>query len=222
MGVTGPTVLHSFTCRTDGGYPYAGLIRDSAGNLYGTTEVGGGDGTVFKNRRGGDGDRAAQFYQGERTGESPTQAYSGTRRAISTALPRRAAQHAMERCSSWTRPARRYCTVSPGGRTAAPHTQVWSKTRQAISTVGLRSVAPQPQANVNLVAEWCSKSLLDHPTNDRVHAPGCSQAQRRALPLGRPRPPAGAGSRKTKPAGPRFPGGVRWLPAECRSDGLAG
>jgi uncharacterized repeat protein (TIGR03803 family) len=37
------TVLHSFTGGADGGMPIAGVIRDSAGNLYGTTS-----GTVFK------------------------------------------------------------------------------------------------------------------------------------------------------------------------------
>jgi uncharacterized repeat protein (TIGR03803 family) len=45
------TVLHSFTASgSDGAYPKAGLIRDTAGNLYGTTESGGafGYGTVFK------------------------------------------------------------------------------------------------------------------------------------------------------------------------------
>ena len=44
------TVLHSFTGGADGGVPYAGLIRDAAGNLYGTTAWGGtsDDGTVFK------------------------------------------------------------------------------------------------------------------------------------------------------------------------------
>jgi uncharacterized repeat protein (TIGR03803 family) len=44
------TVLYSFTGGTDGGDPGAGLIRDPAGNLYGTTQVGGtaGFGTVFK------------------------------------------------------------------------------------------------------------------------------------------------------------------------------
>lgn len=35
------TVLHSFTGRTDGGWPFAGVIRDSTGNLYGTTYIGG-------------------------------------------------------------------------------------------------------------------------------------------------------------------------------------
>ena len=35
------TVLYSFTGGTDGGRPAAGVIRDSAGNLYGTTSQGG-------------------------------------------------------------------------------------------------------------------------------------------------------------------------------------
>lgn len=34
------TVLYSFK-GTDGAYPQAGVIRDSAGNLYGTTTSGG-------------------------------------------------------------------------------------------------------------------------------------------------------------------------------------
>jgi len=45
------TVLHSFaSSATDGGNPDAGPIRDSAGNLYGTTAHGGsfGNGTVFE------------------------------------------------------------------------------------------------------------------------------------------------------------------------------
>ena len=43
------TVLHSFNDK-DGSAPYAGLIFDGAGNLYGTTLMGGHyvDGTVFK------------------------------------------------------------------------------------------------------------------------------------------------------------------------------
>jgi uncharacterized repeat protein (TIGR03803 family) len=44
------TVLYAFTGGADGGAPYAGLIRDSAGNLYGTTSLGGtsGAGVVYK------------------------------------------------------------------------------------------------------------------------------------------------------------------------------
>ena len=44
------TILYSFTGGPDGGGPLAGVIRDSAGNLYGTTAGGGaaGAGVVFK------------------------------------------------------------------------------------------------------------------------------------------------------------------------------
>jgi uncharacterized repeat protein (TIGR03803 family) len=50
------TVLYTFTGGTDGGFPWAGLVRDPQGNLYGTAQYGGnlacyapyGCGTVFK------------------------------------------------------------------------------------------------------------------------------------------------------------------------------
>jgi uncharacterized repeat protein (TIGR03803 family) len=44
------TVLYSFKGKSDGKTPRAGLVRDTAGNLYGTTEFGGasGAGVVFK------------------------------------------------------------------------------------------------------------------------------------------------------------------------------
>jgi uncharacterized repeat protein (TIGR03803 family) len=50
------TVLHRFTGGADGAYPEAGLVRDAAGGLYGTTYAGGdlacggsgGCGVVFK------------------------------------------------------------------------------------------------------------------------------------------------------------------------------
>ncbi len=44
------TILHSFAAKTDGGLPYAGVIRDGAGNLYGTTPQYGPNsaGTVYR------------------------------------------------------------------------------------------------------------------------------------------------------------------------------
>jgi uncharacterized repeat protein (TIGR03803 family) len=44
------TVLYSFTGGADGSLPYAGVVRDSSGNLYGTTVEGGagGEGVVYK------------------------------------------------------------------------------------------------------------------------------------------------------------------------------
>lgn len=44
------TVLHAFTDSPDGSRPYAGVVLDATGNVYGTTWTGGayGNGTVFK------------------------------------------------------------------------------------------------------------------------------------------------------------------------------
>jgi uncharacterized repeat protein (TIGR03803 family) len=44
------TVLYTFAGGSDGGVPFAGVIRDSAGHLYGTTQYGGlkAGGVLFK------------------------------------------------------------------------------------------------------------------------------------------------------------------------------
>jgi uncharacterized repeat protein (TIGR03803 family) len=49
------TILYDFTGGDDGAHPSAGLLRDTKGNLYGTTQSGGasGEGTVFELSPGG-------------------------------------------------------------------------------------------------------------------------------------------------------------------------
>jgi uncharacterized repeat protein (TIGR03803 family) len=49
-GAGNETVLYTFTGGADGNSPYAGLIRDDAGYLWGTTVLGGthGSGTVYR------------------------------------------------------------------------------------------------------------------------------------------------------------------------------
>jgi uncharacterized repeat protein (TIGR03803 family) len=47
------TILHTFN-GTDGGFPFAAMIRGTDGYLYGTTINGGNAGTVFKINPGGE------------------------------------------------------------------------------------------------------------------------------------------------------------------------
>ena len=63
------SVLHSFTGGADGAIPFAGLIFDAAGNLYGTTFYGGTHGNRWHRVQAGaqpgrdlDGERAPQLY----------------------------------------------------------------------------------------------------------------------------------------------------------------
>jgi uncharacterized repeat protein (TIGR03803 family) len=62
-------VIYSFQTGSDGNSPISNLVRDAAGNLYGTTSEGGlGSGTIFKLTPSGfsyDGmvvDRFGNFY----------------------------------------------------------------------------------------------------------------------------------------------------------------
>ena len=74
------TILHSFQGGSDGTYPMSGLFRDSAGNLYGTTYVGGsngsggnGFGTVYELTPSGSGWTKTTLYefQGTNDGQFP-------------------------------------------------------------------------------------------------------------------------------------------------------
>jgi uncharacterized repeat protein (TIGR03803 family) len=73
------TTLYAFTGGSDGGFPWAGLVRDSAGNLYGTTLDGGniqscyeiGCGTVFKLDKNGKETVLHSFSGPPKDGASP-------------------------------------------------------------------------------------------------------------------------------------------------------
>jgi uncharacterized repeat protein (TIGR03803 family) len=71
------TVVHSFGKRgaIDGISPYAGLVRDVAGNLYGTTFVGGkyGQGTVYKVDTSGN-ESVIYSFRGGSDGANPSSA----------------------------------------------------------------------------------------------------------------------------------------------------
>jgi len=66
------TVLYSFTGGADGGFPYGGLVRNSAGNLYGTTFSGGASqgGVVFEVNKAGE-ETVLYSFTGQADGGSP-------------------------------------------------------------------------------------------------------------------------------------------------------
>jgi uncharacterized repeat protein (TIGR03803 family) len=67
------TVRYNFTGGSDGGYPYGGVARDSAGNIYGTASVGGAyaGGVFFKLTPGGTESVLHSFSGSPSDGASP-------------------------------------------------------------------------------------------------------------------------------------------------------
>ena len=102
----GYTVLHTFQ-GPDGGNPIAGVVRDSAGNLYGTTEYGGesGAGVVYMLASNGN-ETVLYSFTGGADGGIRSRALSWTRRETSTDYLRRRywVRHRLSQLSScWLR-----------------------------------------------------------------------------------------------------------------------
>jgi uncharacterized repeat protein (TIGR03803 family) len=77
---TGFTVLHEFSGADDGNFPAAALVKDRAGNLYGTTAAGGsaGQGVLFQLQAGGTGFAPAYALQsGDGTSAALVEGSSG-------------------------------------------------------------------------------------------------------------------------------------------------
>jgi len=66
------TVLYSFTGGNDGGSPQAGVIRDSSGNLYGTTAYGGNDSSGVLYRLSSQGVETVLYNFTFQSGSTPT------------------------------------------------------------------------------------------------------------------------------------------------------
>jgi uncharacterized repeat protein (TIGR03803 family) len=125
------TVLYAFTGGSDGGEPQRGgaLIRDKAGNLYGTTVQGGvncdnqsfGCGVVFKLDKTGK-ETVLYTFTGGSDGAEPL---GGLTRDQAGNLYGSDSVPILERFSSWRIPVRkRFCTHSPAGRMAGSLTAV--------------------------------------------------------------------------------------------------
>ena len=165
------SVLYEFTGGTDGAYPFAGLIRDPRGNLYGTTPLGGlpgscvgnGCGVVFK--LDGDGNQTVlysfDFIESgwEEPGWDGAHPYGTLVRdaqgnlygttslgvvgpAISSPSSRTSALPA-EWCSGWIETGRRPCSTTSSGNptTGSMSRLAWSGTSAATCTASPPGVA---------------------------------------------------------------------------------
>jgi uncharacterized repeat protein (TIGR03803 family) len=124
------TVLHKFTGGNDGKFPWAGVVVDRYGNIYGTTQQGGyyGEGVVFRLSPTACGKlkfSVLHAFKGPpQMARTPELANSPlTLQAISTAQHTMAAQTTSALCSNCRRPGlvngrRPYFTRSPGAATA--------------------------------------------------------------------------------------------------------
>ena len=122
------TVLYSFAGGSDGANPHAGVIRDSAGNLYGTTEFGAnGGGVVYKLDPSGHETVLHSFVGGFTDGSEPFAGVVRDPAGNCTAPLPTAAPDTGAPCTRSTLPVTRpCCTTSPEGQMERIPTGVWS------------------------------------------------------------------------------------------------
>ena len=136
-----PVTLLSFNGE-NGALPFAGLIADAAGDLFGTTASGGanGDGTVFEIAKTGTGYASTQtilFSFNGMDGASPVRGLIADATGDLFGTTNRAGRTALARCSSWRTMAasthRSRCSVSTAPTARIPFA-AWSPTPTGISS----------------------------------------------------------------------------------------
>jgi uncharacterized repeat protein (TIGR03803 family) len=103
------TQLYRFTGAADGSGPYAGVILDAAGNLYGTTYNGGKDdaGVVYKLTPAGQ-ETVLHSFKGGNDGANPYGGVTfGPDGSLYGGTPNDGAGEVGECCTKWTFPARK-------------------------------------------------------------------------------------------------------------------
>jgi len=174
-------VLYKFTGGTDGAYPEAGLVRDVAGNLYGTTTYGGGGacengslrgcGTVFKLDKTGK-ETVLYRFTGGTDGANPFAGlvrdgvgnlYGTTYQGGNTGC--QSQMGGCGRCSRWTRLEKKpFCTASPAVPTVKLPSRACSATRRVTYTERPPQAVPRTRTYVPAPAvAWSSRS----PHNSR-------------------------------------------------------
>ena len=159
------TTLASFD-GTNGTIPFDGLIIDSAGNLYGTTSLGGknNDGTIFELPKGSGTIVTLASFNSD-NGGSQKAAWSWTAPAIFTARPPWGVPVTMARFSSWPKEAARLppwpTSTAQGEHTPMP---AWSWTVRAIFTGRPVRAVPTASAPFSSCPREAARSPFSPPS----------------------------------------------------------
>lgn len=136
------TVLYAFKGQANGAGPDVGLVRDSQGNLYGTTDIGGdigcnapaGCGTIFEIDAAGQ-ETVLHNFQGGKMARSLWGRWCAIQQATFMAQPGKEGRRIAERYLSWMPQATRPCCLPLTERpTEAGRWEGWCAIRKAIYT----------------------------------------------------------------------------------------